>query len=90
MSFLKDLVIFLVSCSILSTVDILKANFLIEYAACTTPGDSGSPVWSWWEDGPYIVGLMTEVGSQLGVSAGWGPAGQALVNLVSQARSLYP
>jgi len=63
---------------------------ILEYAACGTPGDSGSPVWSWWEDGPYIVGLMTEVASQLGANAVWGPAGQALVNLVSQARSLYP
>jgi hypothetical protein len=83
-------VIFLVSCSVLVGPWCFEANFLVEYAACDTPGDSGSPVWSWWEDGPYIVGLMTEVGSQLGANAGWGPAGQALVNLVSQARSLYP
>jgi hypothetical protein len=33
---------------------------------------------------------MTEVGSQLGANAGWGPAGQAMVDLVAQAISLYP
>jgi len=29
----------------------------LEYQADGSPGDSGGPVFSWWDDGPYIVGV---------------------------------
>ena len=47
-------------------------------------------MFSWWPDGPYIIGLTTEVGPQLGADASWGPGGQAMINLVNQAIAEYP
>jgi hypothetical protein len=67
------------------------ANYLdSEYKACITPGDSGSPVFAWWSDGPYIIGLTTQTGWVNGDFDSFGPGGYSMVQLINQARSLYP
>jgi len=69
-----------VSHSLLPSSNIAAKSLLLEYAACGTPGDSGSPVWGWWADGPYLTGLMTI--SEDG--AVWGPGGPLIANLISE------
>jgi V8-like Glu-specific endopeptidase len=64
----------------------------VEHNGDVTPGDSGGPLFAWWEEGPYIVGTHSGEETEyhfpfsfprVNVDAG----GNALNNLVSWARA---
>jgi len=70
----------------------------LETYADLAPGNSGGPVFSWWDDGPHIVGVVSGEG-QLSPNidaivlprfANWLGGGGPLVNLVSFALSDSP
>jgi hypothetical protein len=50
------------------------------------PGQSGSPVFGFWGDGPYAVGVVSGEGDDYNYISG----GSLLPSLVSQARSEHP
>jgi V8-like Glu-specific endopeptidase len=69
----------------------------IETFASLNHGDSGGPVFGWWDDGPYIVAVVSAEGSLAPVitdptvrTANWLAGGAPLVDLVNQVRSDYP
>jgi V8-like Glu-specific endopeptidase len=49
-------------------------------------GQSGSPVFGWWTQGPYAVGVVSGAGQDMNLIAG----GEAMVDLVKTARLLTP
>ncbi len=64
----------------------------VEHNGDVTPGDSGGPLFAWWDDGPYIVGTHSGEETEyhfpfnfprVNVDAG----GNAMNNLVSWARA---
>jgi hypothetical protein len=50
------------------------------------PGQSGSPVFGFWSDGPYAVGVVSGQAPDFNYIAG----GSMLPTLVRQARSEHP
>jgi hypothetical protein len=50
------------------------------------PGQSGGPVFGFWEDGPYVVGVVSGQGSEYNYISG----GSLLTSLVSRARADMP
>jgi V8-like Glu-specific endopeptidase len=50
------------------------------------PGQSGGPVFGFWDDGPYVVGVVSGQGSDYNYISG----GSLLPSLVSRARSDMP
>lgn len=69
----------------------------IETFASTNHGDSGGPVFGYWNDGPYIVGVVSAEGSLDGVitdpstrTGNWIAGGSPMPDLVNQARSDHP
>jgi V8-like Glu-specific endopeptidase len=58
----------------------------IEFAACVSPGDSGGPVFGWWDDGPHIVGVVSSSGSD----GNWAAGGVQMVDLVITAQKDFP
>jgi V8-like Glu-specific endopeptidase len=50
------------------------------------PGQSGSPIFGFWGDGPYVVGVVSGQGSDYNYISG----GSLLPSLVSQARNEHP
>ncbi len=66
-------------------------------ATCIGHGDSGGPVFSWWDDGPYIVGDITATGAFGGSLTHWSSrvgnyasSGKELPQLVNRARREKP
>lgn len=51
-----------------------------------TPGNSGGPMFGFWDDGPYVVAVVSSEGS----SENWCSGGSWLTNLVSHARTQDP
>lgn len=67
------------------------AGVELEYRADTDVGQSGSPVFGWWDGGPYVVGTHSGGEDNPGeprqnVAAG----GSALTNLLHWARANWP
>jgi len=50
------------------------------------PGQSGSPVFGFWDDGPYVVGIVSGQGSDYNYISG----GSLLPSLVNRARGDFP
>jgi hypothetical protein len=70
-------------------------NILIH--ASTSSGNSGGPFFGWWEDGPYVVGVVCAAGSlnpvithPISRSGNWVGGGEPLPSLVHQARIEFP
>lgn len=50
------------------------------------PGQSGSPMFAWWDDGPYVVAIMSNFSS----TENWCSGGRAMTRLVRHARNRDP
>jgi V8-like Glu-specific endopeptidase len=60
-------------------------------SADTWPGQSGSPLFAFWEDGPYVVAVVSAQGTYfLSGDENWCSGGSDMTRLVSQARSDDP
>lgn len=54
-------------------------------------GQSGSPMFGFWDTGPYVVAVVSAFGSIfLSGDENWCSGGSALTQLVNNARSLFP
>lgn len=70
----------------------------LETYADLTPGDSGGAIFGWWDDGPYIVGVVSAEGTldpnidlpTYPRFANWAGGGSPMVHVVNQARSEFP
>jgi hypothetical protein len=69
----------------------------METFASLTNGDSGGPVFGYWSDGLYVVGVVSAGGSLDPVvtdltirTANWAAGGSEMPDLVNQARGDYP
>jgi V8-like Glu-specific endopeptidase len=54
--------------------------------ADTIPGQSGSPMFAWWDGGPYVVAVVSSFSSD----ENWCSGGSAMVRLVRAARTQDP
>jgi V8-like Glu-specific endopeptidase len=70
-------------------------NILID--ATTSSGNSGGPFFGWWDDGPYIVGVVCAAGKLTPVithpvarKGNWVGGGDPLPSLIHQARTEFP
>jgi V8-like Glu-specific endopeptidase len=70
-------------------------NILIH--ASTSNGNSGGPFFGWWDEGPYIVGVVCAAGSLNPVishpiirNGNWVGGGEPLPSLILQARTEFP
>ncbi len=74
------------------------AGLDIETFASMNHGDSGGPVFGWWADGPYIVAVVSAMGTMdpntsdpiQSRTGNWLAGGHELPDLVSQALVDYP
>lgn len=69
----------------------------METFASLTHGDSGGPIFGFWSDGPYVVGVVSAEGTLdpnvtdlSSRTANWVGGGNELADLVNQARSEHP
>lgn len=71
----------------------------IEFYACVGHGDSGGPIFGWWKEGPYVVGVVSASGTlppvlrsitQGSRTGNWAAGGSQMVNLVLHALSANP
>jgi hypothetical protein len=60
----------------------------LEYRSDASPGDSGGPVFGWWDDGPYIVGVHSGGEEEFDLGAGLGRFPVALNNVASGGPAL--
>jgi len=58
----------------------------METDADLIPGQSGSPMFAWWNDGPYVVAVWSNYSS----SENWCSGGAAMTKLVRHARTQDP
>jgi Trypsin len=73
------------------------AGLDMETFASLTPGDSGGPIFGFWSDGPYVVGVVSAEGTLDPVitdlssrTANWVAGGHEMPDLVNKARSEHP
>lgn len=60
-------------------------------SADLTPGQSGSPIFGFWDDGPYVVAVVSSQGAVFASGMeNWCSGGNLLTRLVHQARSNDP
>lgn len=69
----------------------------IETFASLTHGDSGGPIFGFWDDGPYLVGVVSAEGTLAPIdtvwnsrTANWIAGGDPLSQLIAQLRNQFP
>ena len=69
----------------------------IETFASLTHGDSGGPIFGFWQDGPYVIGVVSAEGTLSPVitdltnrTGNWVAGGHQMPDLVNKARSEHP